>query len=153
MHTASLWLTVEPELLEQVSSRKEELVNGLRGLAHLFHEMAPLFLLCDPRDLGSWVGDRAPAEPGVVATAQSTKTRLLAASNFAPTIYLYDSHPGGIGLADRLFDLFPDLLSRSLEILERCPCRVGCPSCVGPVNDVGRQAKAVAASILRRLLL
>lgn len=152
MHTASLWLTVDPELLEKVSPRKEELVDGLRGLAHLLHQMAPLFLLCDPRDLGSWVGDRAPAESGVVATTQSTKARLLAAPAFAPTIYLYDSHPGGIGLADRLFDLFPDLLRRSLEILERCPCQVGCPSCVGPVNDVGRRAKAVATSILRRLL-
>jgi DEAD/DEAH box helicase domain-containing protein len=114
--------------------------------------MAPLFLLCDPRDLGAWVGDRAPAEPGVVATAQSTKVRLLAAQRFAPTIYLYDNYPGGIGLADHLFELCPDLLARSLELLERCPCRVGCPSCVGPVNDVGRRAKAVAAAILRHLL-
>ncbi len=152
MHTASLWLTVDPELLAGISPRKDELVDGLRGLAHLFHGMAPLFLLCDPRDLGAWVGDRAPAEPGVVATAQSTKVRLLAAQRFAPTIYLYDNYPGGIGLADHLFELCPDLLARSLELLERCPCRVGCPSCVGPVNDVGRRAKAVAAAILRRLL-
>jgi DEAD/DEAH box helicase domain-containing protein len=152
MHTASIWLTVDPELLERISPRKEELVDGLRGLAHLFHELAPLFLLCDPRDLGSWVGDRAPAEHGVVATAQSTKARLLAAPAFAPTIYLYDSHPGGIGLADRLFELVPALLDRSLEVLEHCPCQVGCPSCVGPVNDVGRRAKVVATSILRRLL-
>ena len=151
MHTASLWLTVDPELLDEISPRKDELVDGLRGLAHLFHGMAPLFLLCDPRDLSAWVGDRAPAEPGAVATAQSMKARLLAALRFAPTIYLYDNHPGGIGLADRLFELCPDLLERSLELLERCPCRVGCPSCVGPVNDVGRRAKAVAAAILRRL--
>jgi DEAD/DEAH box helicase domain-containing protein len=54
-------------------------------------------------------------------------------AQFNPTIYLYDSHAGGIGLAEHLFDILPDLLHRGLETLETCACRDGCPSRVGPV--------------------
>src|SRR5439155_687428 len=102
------------------------------------------FLLCDIRDVGSWLGDTTPAEPGAVATRESTKRRLMSAEHFNPTIYLYDSHAGGIGLAERLFEILPDLLRHGLETLHACPCRFGCPSCVGPVNEVGRKAKAPA---------
>ncbi|HKB24849.1 MAG TPA: DUF1998 domain-containing protein, partial [Methylomirabilota bacterium] len=91
------------------------------------------------------------AEPGAVATRESTKRRLLAAERFNPTIYLYDSHAGGIGLAERLFEILPDLLRRGLETLDACGCRFGCPSCVGPVNEVGRRAKTTAQALLRAL--
>jgi DEAD/DEAH box helicase domain-containing protein len=67
---------------------------------------------------------------------------------FNPTIYLYDAHAGGIGLAERVFEVLPDLLGRGLQTLAACPCAFGCPSCVGPVNEVGRRAKATAARLL-----
>ena len=87
-----------------------------------------------------------------MATRESTKTRLMNAAEFNPTIYLYDSHAGGIGLAERLFEILPDLLRRGLETLSTCPCAFGCPSCVGPVNEVGRRAKPIAARLLRELI-
>ena len=102
--------------------------------------------------MGSWLGETTPAEPGAVATRESTKRRLMSAERFNPTIYLYDSHAGGIGLAERLFEILPDLLRRGLETLHACPCRFGCPSCVGPVNEVGRKAKATAQALLRTLV-
>jgi DEAD/DEAH box helicase domain-containing protein len=113
--------------------------------------LAPIFLLCDVRDLGSWLGDTTPAVPGVEVTRESSRRRLLEAEQFRPTIYLYDSHAGGIGLAERLFEVLPDLLGQGLTTLEACPCQAGCPSCVGPVNEVGRRAKTTAAKILRAL--
>jgi DEAD/DEAH box helicase domain-containing protein len=67
---------------------------------------------------------------------------------FNPTIYLYDAHAGGIGLAERVFEVLPDLLRRGLDTLQACACGFGCPSCVGPVNEVGRRAKATAARLL-----
>jgi len=73
------------------------------------------------------------------------------AGQFNPTIYLYDSHAGGIGLAEHVFEILPDLLRRGLATLEACACRAGCPSCVGPVNEVGRRAKATAQALLRAL--
>src|SRR5436190_6851620 len=151
MQTTSAWLTVAPATLARVSPSREELIDGLRAVTYLLHHLAPIFLLCDVRDLGSWLGDTTPAETGAVATRESTKARLMNAAEFNPTIYLYDSHAGGIGLAERVFEILPDLLRRGLETLAACPCAFGCPSCVGPVNEVGRRAKATAAKLLREL--
>jgi DEAD/DEAH box helicase domain-containing protein len=120
-------------------------------VTYLLHHLAPIFLLCDIRDLGSWLGDTTPATSGAVATRESTKRRLMDAAQFNPTIYLYDSHAGGIGLAEHVFEILPDLLRRGLEALETCACRDGCPSCVGPVNEVGRRAKSTARALLRAL--
>ncbi|MBI2493994.1 MAG: DEAD/DEAH box helicase [Candidatus Rokubacteria bacterium] len=151
MQTTAAWLTVAPETLARVSSSREELIDGLRAVSYLLHHLAPIFLLCDIRDLGSWLGDTTPAATGAVATRESTKQRLMAADEFHPTIYLYDSHAGGIGLAERVFEVLPELLRRGLETLAACPCRFGCPSCVGPVNEVGRKAKATARALLGAL--
>src|SRR5438876_1673317 len=151
MQTTSAWLTVPPTILARVSPSREELIDGLRAVTYLLHHLAPIFLLCDVRDLGSWLGDTTPAEAGAVATRESTKARLMNAAEFNPTIYLYDSHAGGIGLAERVFEILPDLLRRGLETLAACRCAFGCPSCVGPVNEVGRRAKTTAAKLLRAL--
>jgi DEAD/DEAH box helicase domain-containing protein len=151
MQTTAVWITVGAETLTHVSASREELIDGLRAVTYLLHHLAPIFLLCDIRDLGSWLGDTTPATSGVVATRESTKRRLMDAAQFNPTIYLYDSHAGGIGLAEHLFDILPDLLRRGLETLETCACRDGCPSCVGPVNEVGRRAKRTAQALLRAL--
>jgi DEAD/DEAH box helicase domain-containing protein len=151
IQTTAAWLSVDPVLLARVSSSRDELVDGLRGLAYLLHHLAPIFLLCDVRDLGSWLGDQTPAGQGTVATYPGARARLLQAEQFNPTIYLYDSAPGGIGLAEGIFQVLPALLARGLETLQACPCRWGCPSCVGPVNEIGRRAKAIATTLLRTL--
>src|SRR6059036_2307089 len=152
MQTTAAWVTITPETLASVSASREELIDGLRAVTYMLHHLAPIFLLCDIRDLGSWLGDTTPAEPGAVATRDSAKRRLMSAERFNPTIYLYDSHAGGIGLAERLFEILPDLLGRGLETLGACPCPFGCPSCVGPVNEVGKKAKATAQALLRALV-
>jgi len=149
--TTSVWLTVPPPTLERVSPSREELIDGLRAVTYLLHHLAPIFLLCDIRDLGSWLGDTTPVEKGAVATRESAKQRLMQAERFNPTIYLYDAHAGGIGLAERLFEILPDLLRRGLDTLAACACAFGCPSCVGPVNEVGRRAKTTAARLLTAL--
>jgi len=151
MQTTAAWLTVGPEVLARVNPSRAEVIDGLRGVTYLLHHLAPIFLLCDIRDLGSWLGDTTPATSGIVATRESAKRRLMDADQFNPTIYLYDSHAGGIGLAEHVFEILPDLLRRGLATLEACACRAGCPSCVGPVNEVGRRAKATAQALLRAL--
>jgi DEAD/DEAH box helicase domain-containing protein len=152
MQTTSVWLSVAPALLKAISPSRDELLDGLRALARLLHHLAPLFLLCDIRDVGSWLGDGSPSEAGVVVTRESAWARLREAAEFTPTIYLYDNQPGGIGLAERIFQVLPELLARGLETIRSCPCRSGCPSCVGPVNEVGRRAKPIALALLKRLV-
>jgi DEAD/DEAH box helicase domain-containing protein len=149
MQTTSVWLSFQPAALERLSPSREQLCDGLRGLTHLLHHLAPTFLLCDVRDVGAWLGDGTPAAEGVVATRDSTRARLVRAQTFAPTIYLYDNQPGGVGLAERIFEILPDLLVRARETLQACACKAGCPSCVGPVNEVGRRAKPLALTLLR----
>src|SRR5712692_8668659 len=152
MQTTSAWLTLHPGLLAELSPRRDDLVDGLRALSHLIHSLAPIFLLCDIRDVGAWLGDGSPSQAGQVVTRETMRAQLLQGETFTPTIYLYDNQPGGIGLAERIFEVLPELLVRGLETLEACGCRSGCPSCVGPVNEVGRQAKPVALGILKRLV-
>ncbi|HXJ77924.1 MAG TPA: DEAD/DEAH box helicase [Candidatus Methylomirabilis sp.] len=152
MQTTSVWLSFDAALLSSISSSRDELLDGLRALARLLHHLAPLFLLCDIRDVGSWLGDGSPSAAGIVVTRESAWARLLQAAEFTPTIYLYDNQPGGIGLAERIFQVLPDLLARGLETIRHCGCRSGCPSCVGPVNEVGRRAKPVALALLKRLV-
>ena len=152
MQTTSVWLSVDPAVLKAISPSRDELLDGLRALTRLLHHLAPLFLLCDIRDVGSWLGDGSPSEAGVVVTRESAWARLLQAAEFTPTIYLYDNQPGGIGLTERIFQVLPDLLARGLETIRSCACRSGCPSCVGPVNEVGRRAKPVAQALLKRLV-
>src|SRR5882762_5466230 len=152
MQTTAAWLTVAPATLARVSPSRDDLVDGLRALTHLLHSLAPIFLLCDIRDVGAWLGDGSPAQGGRVVKRETKRAQHLQGETFTPTIYLYDNQPGGIGLAERIFEVLPELLTRGLETLEACGCRSGCPSCVGPVNEVGRQAKPITLAILKRLV-
>ena len=67
-----------------------------------------------------------------------------------PTIYLYDSVPGGIGLSDRIYEMDRALLERAREMLLACPCTDGCPGCVGAAAGSG--AKETLKRILDELL-
>ncbi|HEX9114465.1 MAG TPA: Zn-binding domain-containing protein, partial [Anaerolineae bacterium] len=141
-----------PELAWQAANRLENLVtlcpachhraeahvrlhSGLGGLAALLSGVAPLFLMCDPRDLG------------VITEAQAPATGLA-------TITIYEKVPAGVGYAAELYKLMPELLAAAAELLARCPCEQGCPSCVGPVLDheYALDAKALTRTLLARLL-
>ena len=94
--------------------------SGLDGLAYLLGNLAPLFLMCDPSDLGVYV---ARSEPGAAAAASPA------------TLYLYERVPAGLGFSAQLFDLHDELLAAARERIAACPCRYGCPACVGPVLE------------------
>jgi len=68
-----------------------------------------------------------------------------------PIIYLYDNYPGGIGFSEPLFSMHGELVDRTRELIDGCPCQSGCPSCVGPEGATGPRAKAVASLLLARL--
>ena len=97
--------------------------------------MAALLLMCDPRDLG-------------VALSEEIAGGL---AGFEPNLYLYDNYPGGIGQSAPLFRLAPRLLAQTAELLAACGCEAGCPSCVGPVGEIGERGKEAARRILAAL--
>ena len=129
--TTAYWVSLAPEITSDLPPPRLE--AGLAGIAHLLSHVAPLFLLCDRRDLGSATHVRSP------------HTNL-------PTIYLYDAYPGGVGLAEKLYDLHEQLLGAALVALKECPCRDGCPSCVGPAAQTGQDVRATARLLLERAL-
>jgi DEAD/DEAH box helicase domain-containing protein len=107
--------------------------SGLSGLGTVLGQLAPLFLMCDPGDLGIHV-DSA----GTV--------------NGQPSVVIYDDVPAGIGFSQKLFELHSDLMQRALELVQECECEDGCPSCVGPAGENGEGGKAETLAILRELV-
>jgi DEAD/DEAH box helicase domain-containing protein len=78
-----------------------------------------------------------------------------ALDRFAPTLFLYDNYPGGVGLSAPLFDDAAPLVGDALDLVCACPCTVGCPACVGPTlaGDADRREppKALALAVLELL--
>jgi len=103
--------------------------EALSGAGTLIRNIASVFLLCDPRDLG--IAERV-RDPHFGVSA----------------LYIYDKYPGGTGLTENLSQRIEPLLRAILDALERCPCRNGCPSCVGPGRD-----KNATKEFLRALYL
>jgi DEAD/DEAH box helicase domain-containing protein len=65
-----------------------------------------------------------------------------------PTIYIYEKSPGGVGYSRKLYGLHDDLLNAARDLILSCSCASGCPSCVGPVLEVGEKGKESALKIL-----
>jgi DEAD/DEAH box helicase domain-containing protein len=137
MHTTAFWLHFpEPFLARFPDLSRTDRQNGLIGLGALLRTVGALLAMCDPRDLGVSITEDV---------AGSIRT-------FEPNLYLYDNCPGGIGLSAALFRLTPNLLEGAAKLVGACPCEAGCPSCVGPVGEVGERGKEAAGRILRELV-
>ena len=64
----------------------------------------------------------------------------------------HDCYPGGVGQSAPLYRMADRLLRLTTELLAACECEAGCPSCVGPVGEVGERGKEAAMRIARELL-
>jgi DEAD/DEAH box helicase domain-containing protein len=152
MHTTAYWLTVPREVMAALPFGLEERRDGIVALSYTLGQMAALFLMCDRHDLGVALGDNGQGEARVERGLQRTpagRSEPAPGLDYEPHVFLYDNYPGGIGLSEPLFRLHGRLLSESLSLVSSCPCRDGCPSCVGPVGEVGSRGKEVALAILR----
>ena len=137
MHTTAFWLHFPEAFLARFADlTPTERQSGLVGLAALLRTVAALRVMCDPRDLGISI----------------TEAIAGALTSFEPNLYLYDNYPGGIGQSAPLFKMTRGLLEGASALLAGCPCDAGCPSCVGPIGEVGERGKETAGRILRELL-
>lgn len=110
-----------------------DMQGTLEGLANLLHGLAPLFLMCDPRDLGMAVD-------------------LDMGFSRAPTVVIYDLAPGGAGSGEELYARHDAILSACLDRVRECPCVEGCPSCVGAPAQEGLGAKSRVVQLLLRMV-
>lgn len=114
MHTTSYWTSL-PENLPGIASQSQ-LQNGLLGLSNILAHVAPIYLMCGPGDIR------------VVYQVKATFTQ-------RPTLFIYDSYPGGVGFSEKLYELHRELFIMAEHMIKQCGCESGCPSCVGPLNE------------------
>ena len=107
--------------------------SALGGLGHLLRHVAPLHLMCDPRDIG------------VIVEPRSSFTR-------RPTITIYEKIPAGVGFSEEMYRLHRTLLKAAHDVAARCPCANGCPACIGPTSEESENAKANTLRLIETLL-
>jgi DEAD/DEAH box helicase domain-containing protein len=107
--------------------------SGLAGLAFGLGHLAPLFLMCDARDVGVHSDPQSPLADG------------------QPAVIIYDQVPAGIGFSERLFEIHDTLMAHAFDLVSACECQDGCPSCVGPAGEGGQGGKRETLAILELL--
>ena len=109
--TVGLWFDVPASLLARVEREGGDIAGALHATEHGMIGLLPLFAMCDRQDIGG------------LSTPYFAETR-------RPQVFIYDAHPGGIGIAEQGFTLLESLWRATWRALAECPCEDGCPSCV-----------------------
>ncbi len=133
--TRALWYELD-ELIAAEPFPAEHLLGALHALEHGQIAVLPLIAMCDRWDIGG-LSTNAHPQTGT------------------PTIFIYDGHPGGVGITRRGYDQFARLVGDARRLIGECGCRAGCPSCVqspkcGNLNEP--LSKAGALELLARLM-
>jgi DEAD/DEAH box helicase domain-containing protein len=111
LRTAAVWWTVSPAATERAGVDAADLPGALHAAEHAAIGLLPLVATCDRWDIGG------------LSTVAHQDTE-------APTVFVYDGHPGGAGFAERAFHSAGSWLHATREAVATCGCDAGCPSCV-----------------------
>ncbi len=133
MHTAAFWLEFPEDTARQLSLQQTQLGEALQGLANTLHQVAPVQVLCDLGDIRTIGMLRSPFSGN-------------------PAVYMYETYPGGVGFSEKIFHQQEEMVKAAVSLISTCPCREGCPSCVGPAMEVGEHGKKGALLLARFLL-
>ena len=109
--TKALWFDLPRRAVDKIAESGLDFHGGLHACEHAAIGILPLFALCDRNDIG---GVSTPFHPDT-GKAQ---------------IFIYDAYPGGIGIAEKGFEMITRLWQATLKVIEECPCSDGCPSCI-----------------------
>jgi DEAD/DEAH box helicase domain-containing protein len=142
-HTSAFWLTFSEDFVQSQPEPRAIVVDALRGLSKAMHIVGAVGLMIDPRDLGRTLGSRN-GDDGPPGTGQGP--------GFDPTIFLYDTVAGGIGLSTRLYEEREELLRRARHLIESCECDEGCPGCIGPDASSEDEPEAARKKLVLGLL-
>jgi DEAD/DEAH box helicase domain-containing protein len=132
--TEAIWFLPKPHQLAELEEMPR-LLGTLHAAEHALIALLPLWAMCDRWDIG-----------GLSTNIHPQTGR--------PTVFVYDGHPGGVGITERGFDEFEGWVADTAALIRGCPCHDGCPSCVqspkcGNLNDM--LDKAGALTFLERL--
>ena len=128
--TVGFWIEIEHAINRLVEEKGLHFMGGIHAVEHGSIGIFPLFALCDRNDIG---GICYPHHPQIGKGA----------------IFIYDGYPGGVGLAQRGFEVVLELLEKTLDHLKTCECDEGCPSCIhSPKCGSGNKPLDKEAAIL-----
>lgn len=130
MHSTSVWWEFPDQVFTDPYFQESVIGEGIKGIAYTMNNLIPLFIMCDRNDIS------------VVPMVRAPFTNM-------PTIYVYDKYPGGVGLSKKIFQLDKTILKTILEHITVCPCKDGCPACIGPPLEAGLFGKKSAIKILK----
>ncbi|RKX23751.1 MAG: ATP-dependent helicase [Candidatus Zixiibacteriota bacterium] len=133
MHTNGFWYSFPGDIAYRLEIAGAQFGGSLRGLANVLGKIAPLWVMCDSRDLRSISHVRAPFTE-------------------RPTVYIYENIPGGVGLSEKLYSQSDKLFEACRQHVRTCPCPSGCPACVGPPMEVGDDGKNGVIKLLDYML-
>ncbi len=108
--TRALWYELD-DLIDAEPFPPAVLLGALHALEHGQIAVLPLIAMCDRWDIGGLSTNAHPQTGG-------------------PTIFIYDGHPGGVGITQRGYEQFERLVADAQRLIAECRCRSGCPSCV-----------------------
>ena len=133
--TQALWFELDAEALTKTIPL-DSLLGSLHATEHAQIAVLPLLAMCDRWDIGGLSTNLHP-------------------QTGRPTIFIYDGHPGGVGLTRQAYERFEELCRDAHRLIAECPCKSGCPSCVqspkcGNLNEP--LSKAGARTLLDALL-
>ncbi len=134
--TVALWFDVPAHAFQKALRGRVDLAGGLHAMEHAAIGVLPLFALCDRNDIGG------------VSTVLHADTR-------GPVVFIYDGHPGGVGIAEHGYEIVDELWSTTLAAVAECGCTAGCPACIQSPkcgNNNHPLDKAVATELLRALV-
>jgi DEAD/DEAH box helicase domain-containing protein len=135
-NTVAVWFDISPALLSRLLREKRDLAGGLHAAEHAAIGVLPLFAMCDRWDIG---GVSTPLHP----------------DTGRPQVFIYDGHPGGVGIAEEGYERIEELWRATLRAVAECPCKDGCPSCIQSPkcgNNNEPLDKQVAVEMLQELV-
>ncbi|MEU5786115.1 DEAD/DEAH box helicase [Micromonospora purpureochromogenes] len=111
LRTVAVWFTLSPQSLALAGVEAADVPGALHAAEHAAIGLLPLMATCDRWDIGG------------LSTAVHPDTE-------APTVFVYDGHPGGAGFAERAYGTAAAWLRATRDAIAECGCEAGCPSCV-----------------------
>lgn len=126
-HAHGFWLMLEDESIMP----RAKLVAGIRATEHIIRIGATFVIPSDRHDTATFCSINSP-----------------------PADYLYETVPGGIGIAEKAFRVWREVLHEGMEIARRCSCKDGCPRCIYPprLKDAERISKKAGIALGKHIL-